>query len=451
VASYVPHTDAEIAEMLSFLGLSGIEELFAAIPAAIRLGRGLDLADGISEPDLLARFTALAERNGPSGDELICFAGGGAYDRELPAAVRALAGRSEFMTAYTPYQPEVAQGVLQAVFEYQTMVTRLTGLEISNSSLYDGANALVEAVNLSVAATGCNRVLVSQGIHPNWRQVLTTLGRGSGRAIETVRLAGGSTDWASLADEGPGSAGAVVVAYPNHLGLLEDLGSARELADRTGALFVVCFDPVAAGVLASPASAGADVAVGEGQALGTPLSYGGPYLGIFTCRASHVRRLPGRLVGETVDVEGRRAYVTTLRSREQDIRRAKATSNVCTDQTLMAVTAAIHLGWLGSAGLREVALRSARGARYCREALLSNGSAQLVADAPTLYEFAVRAGVPGEVLVERLAEDGFLAGLPIGLGMEGSGAEEALLVAVTERRTRSEIDAFVAAFEKAAR
>lgn len=450
MASYVPHTEAEIAEMLSFLGLSGIDELFAAVPAAISLGRGLDLAAGISEPDLVARLGALAARNA-TGEELTCFAGAGAYDHELPAAVRALASRSEFMTAYTPYQPEVAQGVLQAVFEYQTMVTRLSGLDVSNSSLYDGANALAEGVHLAVAATGCDRAVVSQGVHPHWREVVSTLGRGGGREVVTARLVKGSTDWASLGEEGERPAGAVVVGYPNHLGCLEDLDAARAVADRIGALLVVCFDPIAAGLLRSPASVGADVAVAEGQALGTPLSFGGPYLGIFTCRSGHVRRLPGRLVGETVDLEGRPAYVTTLRSREQDIRRAKATSNVCTDQTLMAVTAAIHLGWLGSEGLREVGLRCARGARYCKEALLGTGAAVEVTEAPTLYEFAIRAPVGADVLVERLAEDGFLAGVPVGAEMEGSGAEDSLLIAVTERRTRAEIDSFVAAFDKAAR
>lgn len=448
MASYVPHTEAEVAEMLAFLGLDSVEQLFDAVPAAIRLGRGLAIDDGISEPDLVAKLGALAGRNQPGGEELICFAGAGAYDHELPASVRALASRSEFMTAYTPYQPEVAQGVLQAVFEYQTMVTRLSGLDISNSSLYDGANALAEAVNLAVGATGHNRAILSQGVHPHWRQVLATLGRGTSREFETVPLVAGSTNWDDARRE---PAGAVIVGYPNHLGCLEDLAPARALADATGALLVVCFDPVSSAVLRTPGEWGADVAVAEGQALGTPLSFGGPYLGIFTVKAAHVRRLPGRLVGETVDIEGRRAYVTTLRSREQDIRRAKATSNVCTDQTLMAVTAAIHLGWLGPSGLAEVALRSARGARYCRESLLKSGAATEVTSAPTLREFALRAPARAPVVIERLAEDGFLAGVPIGEGMEGSGAEDALLVAVTERRTRAEIDSFVAAFEKAAR
>jgi glycine dehydrogenase subunit 1 len=448
MGGFVPHTEEEVASMLAFLGLSSIEDLFASVPAAIRLAGGLDLPPGRSEPDVVAELESLAARNLAAGAPLVCFAGAGAYDHEVPAATRALAGRSEFMTAYTPYQPEVAQGVLQAVFEYQTMVSRLAGLEIANASLYDGASALVEAVRMASSATGRAGVTVSQGVHPHWRQVLATATRGTGNPIELAPLRDGLTVWPE-ATGGAEPVGAVVVAYPNHLGCLEDVAAARAAADRAGALLVVCFDPVAAGLLRSPGELGADVAVAEGQPLGTALGFGGPYLGIFTCRAAHVRRLPGRLVGETVDLGGRRAYVTTLRTREQDIRRAKATSNVCTDQTLMAVTAAIQLGWLGSQGLREIALACARGTRYCRDALLALDGVEAAATAPVLREFALRTRVAGDVLVERLLEDGFLAGVPLGEGMEGSGCEGGLLVAVTERRTRAEIDAFVAAFEKA--
>ncbi|HLX78528.1 MAG TPA: aminomethyl-transferring glycine dehydrogenase subunit GcvPA, partial [Acidimicrobiales bacterium] len=379
---------------------------------------------------------------------LICFAGGGSYDHEVPAVTRALASRPEFVTSYTPYQPEVAQGVLQALFEYQTMVARLAGLEIANASLYDGAAALVEAANLAVATSGNQRVLCSQGVNPRWIEVLRTFAKGTGHEIELIPLEAGVTSLSSVEE---GSAGAVVVAYPNYLGSLEDLSSARALADRCGALLIVCQDAVAAGLLKSPGEFGADVVVGEGQALGNPLGFGGPYVGLFSCRAEHVRRLPGRLVGETVDTEGRRAYVTTLRAREQDIRREKASSNVCTNQTLMAVTTAVQLGWLGTEGLKQVALRSARGTRYCREALLSSGAAEMATPAATLREFAVRSPLEAEVIVERLLDEGYLAGIPLRQGFEGTDLEGALLVAVTERRTKSEIDGFVAAFSKAAR
>jgi glycine dehydrogenase subunit 1 len=445
MGSFVPHTDADIAAMLEFLGLSGLDELYAAVPAAIRCA-GLALPEALSEADLVARLGALGARN--TGAGAVCFAGGGAYDHEVPAVVRALAGRSEFVTAYTPYQPEVAQGVLQALFEYQTMVARLAGLEIANASLYDGAAALVEATNLAVSTTGSPRVCCSQGVNPRWVEMLRTFAHGSGHEVEVIPLAAGVTDWGGLA---PGRAGAVVVAYPNYLGILEDLAAARAAADGLGAHLIVCQDPIAAGLLRSPGDAGADVVVGEGQALGNPLGFGGPYLGLFSCRAEHVRRLPGRLVGETVDVEGRRAYVTTLRAREQDIRREKASSNVCTNETLMAVTAAIQLGWLGTAGLREVALRCARGTRYCREALCAIPGVELVFDAPVVREFALRAPLAAEVIVDRLLAEGYLGGIPVREGFAGTAAEGALLVAVTERRTAAEIDGFAAAFARVIR
>jgi glycine dehydrogenase subunit 1 len=450
MAGYSPHTDAEVDTMLEFLGLSSLENLFDVVPDALRLAGGLDLPDGMPEPDAFAYLGDLARANRPAGRDLVCFAGGGAYDHEVPPVTRALASRSEFVTSYTPYQPEVAQGVLQAVFEFQTLIARLTGMEVANASLYDGAAATVEAVNLGVAASGRNVVWVSRGLNPTWREVLTTFGAGTGHRLVDVPLEEGITTWASAESSGDDRPGVVVVAYPNYLGCLEDLSTARAVCDRTGATLVVAFDPIAAGVLRSPAEWGADVVVGEGQALGMPLSFGGPNLGLFACGLSDVRRLPGRLVGETVDAEGRRAYVTTLRAREQDIRREKATSNVCTNQTLMAVTAAIQLGWLGTSGLAEVALRSARATQYCRTKLLGLRGVEPLVAAPVLREFAVRLPLSAPVVIERLVDEGFLAGIALDEGYT-SGGDNGLLVAVTERRTRVEIDAFVDALSKAVR
>jgi glycine dehydrogenase subunit 1 len=427
-----------------------LNALFAAVPAALRLAGGLDLPTGIPEPDAVARFEDLAAANRPVGRDLVCFAGGGAYDHEVPAVTRALASRSEFVTSYTPYQPEVAQGVLQAVFEFQTLVARLSGLPVANASLYDGAASLVEAVNLAVGTTGRPDVLMSHGVNPSWRAVLQTLAAGTGHRIHDVPLTNGITDWRATVFDDLDDPGAVVVAYPNYLGCLEDLAAARTLCDRTGALLVVAIDPVCAGVVRSAGEWGADVVVGEGQALGMPLSFGGPYLGLFACRQSYVRRLPGRLVGETVDAEGRRAYVTTLRAREQDIRREKATSNVCTNQTLMAVTAAVQLGWLGSSGLTEIGVRSARGAHFCRQGLLQVPGVTALADAPFVREFAVRLPIDAAMAVERLADEGYLAGVALDDSYAGGGSD-GLLVAVTERRTRAEIEGFVATFEKAMR
>ncbi len=442
---YLPHTEDEVVQMLAFLGLSSLDELFAAVPEALRLGRRLALADGSPEPDVLARMESLGEANRARSDRLVCFAGGGAYDHEVPPVVRALAGRSEFVTSYTPYQPEVAQGCLQAVFEFQTMVARLAGLPIANASLYDGASALVEAVNLGVAVAGSPEVWVSAGVHPHWRQVLSTYARGTGHELTVVGLEDGRTAWPEAG--GPGRPGVVVVGAPNYLGCIEDLAAARRLCDRSGGVLVVGADPVSAGILRAPGDLGADVVVGEGQPFGTALGFGGPYLGLFACADAHVRRLPGRLVGETVDAEGRTAYVTTLRAREQDIRRERATSNVCTNQTLMAVTAAVQLSWLGTGGLWELARRCAAATRYTRDLLVAIDGVEPVASAPVVREFAVRSPVPAALVLDRLADEGFLGGIALPEELDASG--RGVLVAVTERRTRQEIDAYATAFAKA--
>ena len=367
--------------------------------------RGLDIPVGLSEFDTAAEMERLAAAN--RGADLFCFAGGGAYDHDVPSAVRRLAGRTEFVTAYTPYQPEVAQGVLQALFEYQTMVARLSGLEIANASLYDGATALGgggqprRCRHRDGKACGCPTACTASG-----RQVVHTFAAGTGHEILNVSLRDGITGWPSPSSGRQLGAeavapGAVVVQYPNRLGVLDDMAAAAKVAQETGAMLVVAFDPVAAAVLKSPGEWGADVAVGEGQPFGTPMAFGGPYLGLFAAKLEHVRRIPGRLVGETVDPEGRRAFTTTLRTREQDIRREKASSNVCTNQTLIAVTAMIQMGWLGKAGLVDVATQCARGTRYAREALLGIDGVTPLVDAPVLREFAVATPVAPTTLVER--------------------------------------------------
>jgi glycine dehydrogenase subunit 1 len=452
MADYLPHSDQEIAAMLEFIGLGSLDELFVHVPAALRLSQPLAIPEGRPEPDVAAEFARFTAANVATLDRLTCFAGVGAYDHEVPAVVAALASRSEFVTAYTPYQPEVAQGVLQAVFEFQTMIARLAGLPIANASLYDGAASLVEAVNMAAGATGRHRVLISAGVHPHWRSVVRTFAAGTGHQVEIVPLRAGVTDWTSCDLAG---AAALVVAYPNYLGAIEDLAPVRSMCDSSGALMVVATDPVGAGVLRSAGEWGADIAVGEGQPFGTALAYGGPYLGLFACKDELVRRLPGRLVGETVDTEGRRAFVTTLRAREQDIRREKATSNVCTNQTLMAVTAAIQLGWLGTRGLREVATRCAQGAHYCFDQLAALDGIRPLSTAPFLREFAIRTPQSADVVLERLVDEGFLGGVSaISLtgGQDPSVDDEidnVLVLTVTERRTRSEIDQFAAAFAKA--
>jgi len=451
VADYLPHTPEEVRDMLDFLGLRSLEELFAHIPASVRLSAGLDMAPGMSEPDFAAMFAELTAMNVGTTANLTCFAGAGAYDHEVPPVVRALGSRSEFVTAYTPYQPEVAQGVLQAIFEYQTLVSRLAGLPIANASIYDGATSLVEALNMAGGATGRSKMLISAGVHPHWRAVARTFAFGTGHELVEVPLRDGVTDWSGVDAT---DVACVVSAYPNVLGVLEDLSVPEALAHANGALFVIAGDPVAAGALRTAGEWGADVFVGEGQPFGTALSFGGPFLGLFACTEAQIRRLPGRIVGETVDSGGRRSFVTTLRAREQDIRREKATSNICSNQTLMAVTAAIQLGYLGTEGLADVATRCAQGAHYLYEQLLRVPGVLAVSDAPFFREFAVR--VPGEAkdVLAAMVGKGFLGGIalesldPDHAGLVADQPQDVLIVAVTEKRTKNEIDAYVTALQE---
>ena len=453
MADYLPHTPDEVAQMLRFLGMDSFDQLFAHIPPAVRLSQGLDLAPGLSEPDVAAAFARLTSANRARASVMTCFAGGGVYDHEVPAVVKQLASRSEFVTAYTPYQPEVAQGVLQALFEYQTLVSRLAGLPIPNASLYDAATALVEALNMAAGATGRAKMVISAGVHPHWRAVATTFARGTGHEIVVVPLKDGVTDWSLVDTSG---AAAVVAAYPNYLGVMEDMTGAKSIAVANDALFVLGADPVAAAVLKTAGQWGADVFLGEGQPFGTPLAFGGPFLGLFACTHEQVRRLPGRIVGETVDSNDRRSFVTTLRAREQDIRREKATSNVCTNQTLMAVTAAIQLGWLGTQGLREVATRCAQGAHYLYNEVLEVDGVTPVSTQPFFREFAVHVGKDSAAVLDEMAGAGVLGGLSVAALCDGDDpsiedGRDAVLVTVTERRTREEIDHFVDVLRKAVR
>ena len=450
MADYLPHTETDLGEMLEFLGLESLDELFSHIPEALRLTRALEMPSGQPEPDVAARFHERAAANDARSSRMICFAGAGAYDHTVPPVVSALGSRSEFVTAYTPYQPEVAQGVLQAIFEYQTMVSRLFGLEIANASLYDGATGLVEALNMAHGSTGRSKMVISQGVHPHWRQVVKTFARGTGFDVVEAPLVDGVTRWD---DVDLTEAAAVVVAYPNVLGVVEDVTLATASAHGAGALGVVCANPVALGVLRSPGELGADIVVGEGQPFGMALSFGGPYLGLFACTMDQIRRLPGRIVGETVDVEGRRAFVTTLRAREQDIRREKATSNVCSNQTLMAITASIQLSYLGPEGLYEVAARSASGAHYLADRVSEIDGVSLVSAGPFLHEFALRVPSSASEVVSSMAAEGLLAGVALDALSDGESCgvespENVLLVAVTERRTKDELDRYVDVLRK---
>jgi glycine dehydrogenase subunit 1 len=440
---FIPHTGADDAAMLERIGLGSIEELFEAIPQDLQLGRGLDVPPALDEVGLVRHLSDLAGRS-KGAAHLTCFMGGGAYDHHVPAAARALAARGEFATSYTPYQPELSQGVLQAVYEFQTMVCELYGLDVANASLYDGAGALVEAVNLAVRVTKRHKVVVSEGVHPHYVQVLQTYTSALGIDVEMASVGeDGTTDLGGI--EVSDSA-AVVVAYPNFFGRIENLGGASDLAHGAGALSIAVADPTAMGILKAPGELGADVAVAEGQSFGNPLTYGGPYVGFFATKLDLVRQVPGRIAGETLDADGRRAFVLTLQAREQHIRRAKATSNVCTNQTLMAIAAAIHLAWLGPVGLRRMGEVCARRTAFAAEKLAAIPGCSIKYEGPKFKEFVLQTPVDGIELCSALSKRGFLVGPSLGRWFVG--LKDCLLVSVTEKRSEDDILALVEAIEK---
>ena len=440
---FLPHTPEDVTEMLARAGFDDIDALFGSIPDELKLGRGLEVPAALSEPELAAHMAALASRSA-HGSDLVCFAGGGAYDHHVPAAVGALAGRAEFATSYTPYQPELSQGVLQAVFEFQSLVCEIYGMDVANASLYDGANALVEGVNLAVRTTKREKVLVSTGIHPHYRAVLKTYTSGLGLDIHELSYDdSGVLDPATLDAT---DAAAVVVGYPNFFGRLEDVEAVAANAHEAGALVVCVTDPTAMGILRSPGEMGADVAVGEGQSLGNLLSYGGPYVGLFATKLELVRQVPGRIAGETVDADGRRAFVLTLQAREQHIRRAKATSNVCTNQTLMAIAAAVHLSWLGPQGLARLGEVCARRTAAAARRLAEIPGCEIAFEGAHFKEIVLRTPVDAATMTRSLSARGFLVGPALGTWYPD--LEDCLLVAVTEKRTAAEIEALAEAVEK---
>jgi glycine dehydrogenase subunit 1 len=449
--AYSPHTAEDRALMLGAIGVDSIDDLFADIPASLR-SSGLDLPAPESEAELTARLSQLAARNRV---DLISFLGAGAYRHFIPAVVDQLLLRSEFYTAYTPYQPEISQGTLQTIYEYQSLLAELTGLDVVSASHYDGATATAESALMTCRATRRERVLVSHGVHPHYRETLRTYFGGGSLVADEIPLVAegptaGTTDLAALermlANTDRPVAG-VVVANPSFLGLLEPMAEIGRLARAAGALFVSVVEPVSLAVLATPGEYDADIAAGDGQPLGIPLSYGGPYLGILACREPLVRQIPGRLVGMTRDIDGRRAFVMTLRAREQDIRREKASSNICTNQALCALAATIYLGAMGPHGLRDVAALGAARASELEQALAEAGAPRLH-PGPYLNEFAVR--VPNASAVHaRLVGRGIVAGLPLARAVpDDASLADALLVCATEVTTPDEIVAFAAALDE---
>jgi glycine dehydrogenase subunit 1 len=433
---YSPTTDADRDAMLAAIGVDAVDDLFADVPPALRFEGRLDVPPALSELELVRDLEGLAGRNvGFSGE--LSFLGAGIYDHYVPSCVEWICNRSEFQTAYTPYQPEVSQGTLTAIFEFQTAIAELTGLDVANASVYDGATAAAEAVALAAAQTRRPRVLVSRAVHPHTRGVIRTYAAGLGLDVEELPLDGALTDLdaarAALADD----AACLLVQQPNFLGALEDVPALAEAAHARGGLAVVAADPTSLGVLEAPGALGADLCVGEGQALGNHPSYGGPSFGFFAAREELVRRMPGRIVGATTDAEGRRGFVLTLQTREQHIRREKATSNICTNQALNALAGVVYLSYLGPAGLAELGHQCLSRAEFAKAELARVG-VRPAFEAPTFKEFTVRVGRPGGEVVRACRARGVHPGYALGRDYPELG--DCLLVAVTERRTREDLE-----------
>jgi glycine dehydrogenase subunit 1 len=437
VTTYTSATDADRKAMLDAIGVASLEDLFAEIPEGLRLRRPLDLPYGMAEQDVFEHLSELAERN-RHADEEVTFLGAGMYDHYVPALIDSILQRSEFLTPYTPYQPEISQGGLQVMFEFQTAISELTGLPVSNASVYEGPSAVAAAGYLAKQETGRSKLVASRGVHPHSREALATHARGYRMTVEEAALdSEGATDLHGLTEVVDEDTAAVFVQQPNFLGTVEELGELAEAAKRTGAMYVVAADPLPLGILKPPGELGADICVGEGQTLGGRLDFGGPSFGFFAAAERFIRKMPGRIAGETRDVDGRRGFVLTLQTREQHIRREKATHNICTAQALNALAGVVYLSWLGKRGLVELSELMARRTHYAREAL----GLEPINPGPVVREFAVR--VPDlEGLLRRARAEGMNPGYPL----RDSYPElaDGLLVAITERRTKADIDRLAA-------
>jgi glycine dehydrogenase subunit 1 len=441
-------TDADVEEMLRTIGVASIDELFRDIPASMRLARPLELEPALSEQELSAHLTELAARNVDTTREL-SFLGAGIYDHYVPAVVDAVLQRGEFLTAYTPYQPEMSQGVLQSIFEYQTAICELTGMDVSNASGYDGETVAADACFIAKHATGRTKIVVTEATNPQVRRVVKTYAPGFGLEVVEVPHHGGTTDPGELRQAAEGAA-AVIFQQPNFFGCLEPAPDLAAAANEAGALSVAHVDPLSLGVLEAPGRYGCALALGEGQAAGNVPSYGGPHYGFLASRRDFIRRMPGRIVGETVDVAGERGYVLTLQTREQHIRREKATSNITTNQTLLALGGLVYLTWLGPQGIRELGEACLSLAAYAKQRLQEvAGLEPLFSDRATFKEFAVRTGRNAHDVIRDARALGVHPGYALGRDYEG--LDDVLLVAVTEKRTPAEVDRLAAVLAEVTR
>jgi glycine dehydrogenase subunit 1 len=437
LSRYTSVTESDLTEMLATIGVASVEELFADIPAGLRLDRPLALDDGLSELEVYTELRELAARNVSCEDE-VSFLGAGMYDHYVPALIDSIIMRSEFLTPYTPYQPEISQGGLQAMFEYQTAISELTGLPVSNASVYEGPSAVAAAGYVAKhAVPGRRTFVISRGVHPHARETLRTLAVGYGMEVVEAELRDGVTVLPSLDSD----VSAVIVQQPNFLGAVEDLEALSAAAHDAGALAICACDPIPLSLLRSPGECGVDIAVGEGQTLGNRLDFGGPSFGFFAVTEALMRRLPGRIAGETVDVDGKRGFVLTLQTREQHIRREKATSNICTSQALNALAGVIYLSWLGRRGFVELGELLVQRTAYARERLAALPGVSLLHEQPVVREFAVSVDAPVDAVVARCQAAGIHPGFR--LGREYPEFPNGLLVAITEQRTRADIDRLV--------
>ena len=450
MSRYTAVTPEDLEQMLATIGAASIDELFEQVPEGVRLGRELDLPEGMGEQEVYGHLLDLARAN-TSADDEITFLGAGMYDHYAPAVIDMLLGRSEFLTPYTPYQPEISQGSLQVMFEYQTAISELTGLPVSNASVYEGPSAVGAAGYLAKLANGKSKFVVSRGLHPHSRETLRTLSHGYGIEVVEVPLSGGVTDPDAWAEAIDGDTCAVFFQQPNFLGIVEDAAALAEAAKNSPAVVVGSYDPIPLGILASPGECGVDVAVGEGQTLGNRMDFGGPSFGFFAATAAYLRKMPGRIAGETTDVDGRRGFVLTLQTREQHIRREKATSNICTSQALNALAGVVYLSWLGRDGIVELAELLLQRTAYARERLAAVDGVEELFDGPAVREFAVDLDVADTAAVERVIsrcqDRGINPGYAVGRDYEEFPT--ALLVAITEQRTAEQIDMLAEALGEA--
>ena len=443
---YIPHTEEDIRQMLAGIGVNTVDDLFSEVPSDLRLNRDLDLPEALSETELLRNLQELASVNA-TAETYLSFLGGGAYNHFIPSVIDQLVSRSEFYTAYTPYQPEISQGTLQAIFEYQTLICQLTGMDVSNASMYDGASATAEAVLMAARATRRKQMLVASNLHPEYRETIVAYCRYLEiELIEIPFTEKGLIDTTELTAHLGKETAAVIVGYPNFFGVIEDLANISEMAHEHGALLVTAVaEPMALGLLKSPGELGADIVVGEGQSFGMPVSYGGPGVGFFAAKQKTVRSMPGRLIGATKDSQGKTGYVLTLATREQHIRREKATSNICSNQGLCALMAAVYLSLVGKKGIREIAEQNLAKATYAREAISAIPEFNIPFDAPIFNEFVVESTIPLDSLFARLEALKILGGIPLARFYDGM--DNRFLVCVTEQHRREDIDVLITALK----